>query len=118
AEDGIRDFHVTGVQTCALPISELLNEVVVVGYGTVQRRELTGSVSSLDRREITQEPTYSVENVLQGKAAGVDVVATSFRPGAGSTVRIRGVRSLVASNDPLIEIGRASCREIACICAV
>ncbi len=92
----------THIQVTMLTDSQLLNEVVVVGYGTVQRRELTGSVSSLDRREITQEPTYSVENVLQGKAAGVDVVATSFRPGAGSTVRIRGVRSLVASNDPLI----------------
>lgn len=90
------------IDVTLLTDSELLEEVVVVGYGTVQRREVTGSVSSLNRNQIISEPTYSVENVLQGRAAGVDVVATSYRPGAGSTVRIRGVRSLVASNDPLI----------------
>ncbi|GAA5219402.1 TonB-dependent receptor [Membranihabitans marinus] len=108
-------FSYIGYQTIEIPVdgrnkldvtmitdSEVLNEVVVVGYGTVQRRELTGSVTSLDRREILSEPTYSVESVLQGRAAGVDVVATSFRPGAGATVRIRGARSMVASNDPLI----------------
>lgn len=79
-----------------------LDEFVVVGYGTVERREMTGSISSIGRQEIVSEPTYSFESVLQGRAAGVDVVADSYRPGAGSTVRIRGSRSLVAGNDPLI----------------
>ena len=79
-----------------------LDEFVVVGYGTVERREITGSIASIGRQEIVSEPTYSFESVLQGRAAGVDVVADSYRPGAGSTVRIRGARSLVAGNDPLI----------------
>src|SRR5690606_22192493 len=79
-----------------------LDEVVVVGYGTVERREVTGSIASIGRQEIVSEPVYSFENLLQGRAAGVDVVAESYRPGAGSTVRIRGARSLVAGNDPLI----------------
>jgi TonB-linked SusC/RagA family outer membrane protein len=79
-----------------------LEEFVVVGYGTVERRELTGSVASIGRQDIVAEPIYSFENLLQGRAAGVDVVADSYRPGAGSTVRIRGARSLVAGNDPLI----------------
>src|SRR5690606_4636210 len=67
-----------------------LDEVVVVGYGTVERREMTGSIASIGRQEILSEPVYSFENLLQGRAAGVDVVADSYRPGAGSTVRIRG----------------------------
>lgn len=79
-----------------------LEEFVVVGYGSVERRELTGSVVSIGRQDIIAEPIYSFENLLQGRAAGVDVVADSYRPGAGSTVRIRGSRSLVAGNDPLI----------------
>ncbi|MGY6557650.1 MAG: SusC/RagA family TonB-linked outer membrane protein [Nitritalea sp.] len=79
-----------------------LEEFVVVGYGEVEKRELTGSISSIGRKDIVAEPIYSFEQVLQGRAAGVDVVADSYRPGAGSTVRIRGARSLVAGNDPLI----------------
>lgn len=79
-----------------------LGEVVVVGYGTVDRRELTGSISSVNRRDIVNTPVYSIENVLQGRATGVDIVANSFRPGAGATIRIRGERSLVAGNDPLV----------------
>src|SRR5690606_16455737 len=72
------------------------------GYGTVERREMSGSTASIGRQEILSEPVYSLENLLQSRAAGVDVVADSYRPGAGSTVRIRGARSLVAGNDPLI----------------
>ncbi|MEX2564807.1 MAG: SusC/RagA family TonB-linked outer membrane protein, partial [Cyclobacteriaceae bacterium] len=79
-----------------------LDEFVVVGYGSVERREMTGSIASIGRQDIVSEPMYSFENLLQGRAAGVDVVADSYRPGAGSTVRIRGARSLVAGNDPLI----------------
>lgn len=79
-----------------------LEEFVVVGYGSVERREITGSIASIGRQDIVSEPTYSFESLLQGRAAGVDVVADSYRPGAGATVRIRGARSLVAGNDPLI----------------
>ena len=79
-----------------------LDEFVVVGYGSVERREITGSIASIGRQDIVSEPTYSFESLLQGRAAGVDVVADSYRPGAGATVRIRGARSLVAGNDPLI----------------
>jgi TonB-linked SusC/RagA family outer membrane protein len=78
------------------------DELVVVGYGTQQRSDLTGSIASIDRRDVTDVPVYSMENVLQGRAAGVEVRADGFRPGEGSTIRIRGTRSFVASNDPLI----------------
>ncbi|TVR84488.1 MAG: TonB-dependent receptor [Saprospirales bacterium] len=79
-----------------------LSEVVVVGYGRAERREITGAISSIDRATIISEPIYSFENLLQGRAPGVDVTTDSYRPGAGSTIRIRGSRSLVAGNDPLI----------------
>lgn len=79
-----------------------LEELVVVGYGQQQRRDLTGSISSVPREDFAQIPVYSMENVLQGRAAGVDIIADGFRPGESSTIRIRGARSLAANNDPLI----------------
>ena len=78
------------------------DELVVVGYGTQERSDLTGSIASVSRRDITDVPVYSMENVLQGRAAGVEVMANGFRPGEGSTIRIRGTRSFVASNNPLV----------------
>ncbi|KEO71935.1 hypothetical protein EL17_20680 [Anditalea andensis] len=100
-----QEVTLTEAQTLSIkliPSDNNIDEFVVVGYGTVQRREMTGSIASIGRQDIISEPIYSFENLLQGKAAGVDVVADSYRPGAGSTVRIRGSRSLVAGNDPLI----------------
>ena len=84
------------------PGIDQLDELVVVGYGKQQRRDLTGSISSIPREDIAQTPVYSMDNVLQGRAAGVDITANGYRPGESSTIRIRGVRSLVANNDPLI----------------
>jgi TonB-linked SusC/RagA family outer membrane protein len=78
------------------------DELVVIGYGSQARSDLTGSISSIDRRDVTEVPVYSMENVLQGRAAGVEVRADGFRPGESSTIRIRGTRSFVASNDPLV----------------
>jgi len=78
------------------------DELVVVGYGVQQRSDITGSVSSIDRKSIVELPVYSIDNALQGRAAGVEISANGFRPGESSTIRIRGTRSFVASNDPLI----------------
>ncbi len=80
------------------------DDVVVVGYGVQRRSDVTGSVSSIDRRAITDEPVYSMENALQGHAAGVQVVTDGYRPGEGATIRIRGTRSFEAGNDPLFVI--------------
>ncbi len=81
-----------------------LDELVVVGYGAQLRRDLTGAVSSITRADIAELPIYSLDNVLQGMAAGVEVSANGFRPGQSSTIRIRGSRSLLASNDPLFVV--------------
>jgi len=77
-----------------------LEEVVVVGYGTQRKSDITGSVVSVSNEEITARPVNNVFQALQGKAAGVDIT-TSIRPGSLGSILIRGARSLTASNSPL-----------------
>jgi TonB-linked SusC/RagA family outer membrane protein len=77
-----------------------LEEVVVVGYGTQKKSDITGSVVSVSNKEITARPVNNIFQALQGKAAGVDIT-TSLRPGTLGSISIRGVRSLSASNAPL-----------------
>jgi TonB-linked SusC/RagA family outer membrane protein len=78
-----------------------LSEVVVVGYGTQKKSQTTGAISSVGSKEIMELPITNARQALQGRAAGVDVIQTGSRPGGGVTVRIRGRRSINASNDPL-----------------
>ncbi len=78
-----------------------LSEVVVVGYGTQKKSQTTGAISSVSAKEITELPITNARQALQGRAAGVDVIQAGSRPGGGVTVRIRGRRSINASNDPL-----------------
>ena len=82
----------------------LLDEAVVVGYGKMKKSDLTGSVSSVKIKELPSTPSNSVENILQGKVAGLQVINSSQDPGAASTIRIRGNSSLNGSNAPLIVI--------------
>ena len=83
------------------PATNELDEVVVVGYGVARKRDLTGSVVSLKTKELTDIPTPSFENAIQGKAAGVQVITGSGIAGSGSMVRVRGVASISAGGDPL-----------------
>ncbi len=83
------------------PSLNQLNEVVVVGYGVARKRDLTGSVVSIKSKELTDIPTPSFENAIQGKAAGVQVITGSGIAGSGSMVRVRGVASISAGGDPL-----------------
>ena len=78
-----------------------LDEVVVIGYGTVKKRDLTGSVSSVNSKELVANPVSDVSQALQGKLAGVSVVSQDGRPGGESTIRVRGGGSISQSNDPL-----------------
>lgn len=78
-----------------------LSEVVVVGYGTVKKSDVTGSLSSVTAEQLQSVPVQSVSQALQGRAAGVDVSMSNFRPGENPTIRIRGNRSLKATNNPL-----------------
>lgn len=84
--------------------NQLLDEVVVIGYGTVKKSDLTGSVSGVNTRQFKNQPVRRVEDVLQGRAAGVEVTASSGLPGAGMKVRVRGTTSINKSSDPLYVI--------------
>ena len=78
-----------------------LKEVVVVGYGTQKKSQMTGAISSVNAKQIQELPITNARQALQGRAAGVDVVQPGSKPGAGPQIRIRGRRSFNASNDPL-----------------
>ncbi|MEB2783928.1 SusC/RagA family TonB-linked outer membrane protein [Algoriphagus persicinus] len=78
-----------------------LEEVVVVGYGTARKSQLTGAISSVGSKEIQELPIKDARQALQGRAAGVDVTQPGSKPGSSPQVRIRGRRSFNASNEPL-----------------
>ena len=78
-----------------------LNEVVAIGYGTVRKKDLTGSVSSVGGAQLQERAVFSAAQALQGKAAGVVVQQTNAKPGSDASVIIRGNRSLKATNNPL-----------------
>jgi TonB-linked outer membrane protein, SusC/RagA family/TonB-dependent outer membrane receptor, SusC/RagA subfamily, signature region len=97
---------IVGNQTTVdITLSESINaleEVVVVGYGTQRREAVTGSVASIGGDKIRDVPSSNITQALQGRISGVDMEQTSTKPGAVMQVRIRGTRSLNASNDPLV----------------
>ena len=84
--------------------STMLNDVVVIGYGTTRKQDLTGSVSMVKMADIENSPELSVDHALQGRIAGVDIMSTDGEPGASTSIRIRGTRSITASNEPLIVV--------------
>ncbi|WP_235298324.1 SusC/RagA family TonB-linked outer membrane protein [Portibacter marinus] len=86
-----------------LAFGELLDEVVVVGYGTVKREDATGSIQSVSSKDFNKGAITGPQQLLSGKVAGV-AITTDGSPGGGSKIRIRGESSLSASNDPLIVI--------------
>jgi TonB-dependent SusC/RagA subfamily outer membrane receptor len=80
-------------------------ELVVVGYGAVERRDITGSVASISTDDIQERSVaLDMSQVLQGRAAGVTALSSGGRPGQAMTIRVRGRRSLTASNDPLFVV--------------
>lgn len=81
-----------------------LNAVVVIGYGTVRKKDLTGSVTAITAKDFNKGAIVTPEQLIAGKVAGVQITSNGGAPGSGSTIRIRGGASLNASNDPLIVI--------------
>ncbi len=84
--------------------AQLLEQVVVVGYGSQSKKNITGSISSVEAKEFENRPVFSTAQALQGKAAGVQVTQPSGKPGTEFSVRIRGTNSINANNDPLYVI--------------
>lgn len=78
-----------------------IDEVVAIGYGTVKKSDMTGSVSSVSSNEIKRQPVTTISQAIQGKAPGVVVSNSSGAPGGGIKIRIRGANSMLGSNDPL-----------------
>ncbi|MDO4511375.1 MAG: TonB-dependent receptor [Bacteroidales bacterium] len=92
------------VQVTLADDSQLLNEVVVIGYGVVKKSDLTGSVAALKPDTKNKGVVVSAQDMLAGKIAGVAVTSNGGTPGGSATIRIRGGASLNASNDPLIVV--------------
>ncbi|MFA6702652.1 MAG: TonB-dependent receptor [Dysgonamonadaceae bacterium] len=99
-----QDINTQGKETFNIVLQEdinILDELVVIGYGTVRRGDVTTAVSTVSTEDLMERPIISAAQAIQGKAAGVQVVQPSGLPGAGMVVRVRGNTSITASNDPL-----------------
>lgn len=84
--------------------TDVLSEVIVIGYGTQKRSDLTGSVSSISGSSFENQPIVRADHILTGRAAGVQVAANSGAPGGNTKIRIRGANSITGNNQPLIVI--------------
>lgn len=110
----ILQFSYIGYKTVEIPVNgkntintslneenNELEEIVVIGYGTAKRKDLTGSIASITSEDVTRAPVANVAQALQGKLPGVNVVAQDGRPGASISIRVRGGGSISQSNEPL-----------------
>lgn len=115
--DGVLIFSFVGYLTKEVPVNNQteinttleedvssLEEVVVVGYGTMKRTDVTGAVSSISEDAIEESVPTTIDQVLQGRAAGVQIQQNSGAPGASSSIRIRGISSITGSNEPIFVI--------------
>ena len=91
----------SGALNIVLESNQVLQDVVIVGYGTQAKTRVVGSVASISSRSIDQIPFGSLDNMLQGQATGVQVTGNNGRPGAAAYIRVRGVGSISAGRDPL-----------------
>lgn len=104
---GYESTEVTIAEQTSLDISlqlstQMVDELVVIGYGTVRKSDATGSVATVSSKDFNKGAITSAQDLLVGKVAGVVITTSGGAPGSGSTIRIRGGSSLNASNDPLI----------------
>lgn len=102
-----KELALNGRNTISITLEEStegLDEVVVIGYGSVKKSDLTGSVSSVQADKLNMDSQASIEQVIQGRIAGVQVTQTSAEPGGGFSIRVRGTNSITAGNEPLYVI--------------
>ena len=92
------------LQISLVGTSTIQNEVIVIGYGSIQKKDLTGSISSIGVKDFQKGAITSPDQLIAGKVAGVQVTSHGGAPGASSTIRIRGISSLNSNNAPLIVI--------------
>ena len=102
-----KEVQIAGKSNIIVALSQStdqLSDVVVIGYGSVRKKDLTGSVSTVTSKDFNTGAITTPEQLIAGKVAGVSIISNNGAPGSGSTIRIRGGASLNASNDPLIVI--------------
>jgi iron complex outermembrane receptor protein len=102
-----KEVPVNGETSLNVPMTisaEKLGEVVVIGYGTAKKKDLTGSISTISSKDFQQGTVTTPEQLIAGKVSGVSITSNGGAPGSGSVIRIRGGASLTASNDPLIVV--------------
>ncbi|WP_297272138.1 TonB-dependent receptor [uncultured Bacteroides sp.] len=117
AKKDVLVFSYIGMKTIEVPVkgrskidvtleadNQLLEEVVVVGYATVKRKDLTGSVASIKSEDLMKVPTSDATQALAGRMAGVQIVQTDGQPGSEASIRVRGGISITQSNEPLYVI--------------
>ena len=92
------------VQVTLHPAGASLNDVIVIGYGTAKRKDLTGSLAVVTEKDFQGGEITTPEQLIAGKVAGVSITSNGGSPGSGSVIRIRGIVSLSASNDPLVVV--------------
>lgn len=93
----------TSLSVTMVPASKSLEDIVVIGYGTAKRKDVTGAVAGINQNDIKSRPVADALQAMQGKVAGVDITSAE-RPGTLGNINIRGVRSLTASNSPLFVV--------------
>ena len=117
AKDGVLEFSFISYETAIVPVdaktlinismkpsAEQLEKVVVIGYGTSKKSDLTGAVSVVDAEDLTKSPITSVAQALQGRVAGAEFMSTTGEPGESANILVRGSRSIEAGNQPLIVV--------------
>lgn len=87
-----------------LPVAKDIGEVVVVGYGTQKRKDVTGSIVSVNETTLREVPAANLQQALQGRAAGLEIQRAGTTPGSGAQIRVRGTRSISGSNEPLFVV--------------
>ena len=117
AKEGFLEFSFISYENALVPVEgrkvvnvqmkpsmEQLEKVVVIGYGTSKKSDLTGAVSVVDADDLTKSPITSVAQALQGRVAGAEFMSTTGEPGEGANILVRGSRSISAGNQPLIVV--------------
>lgn len=104
ADQQVNVSNQTNVNVSLLATNDQLGEVVVIGYGTARKRDLTGAVASVQAKNFNQGQIVAPDQLLQSKVAGLEVTNTSGQPGAASTIKIRGNSSIRSSNNPLFVV--------------
>ncbi|MGF1923497.1 MAG: TonB-dependent receptor [Bacteroidia bacterium] len=102
-----QELNLAGRATLTITLrenSQMLDAVVAIGYGTQQKKDVTGSISSIGAKQIKDQPVVSLDQAMAGQMAGVQVTQATGAPGGGSSVRVRGAGSLSAGNEPLYVI--------------